>query len=358
MEIRPRLTEDEYKIVQEYRGIKRASDESEIDLRNVKHGWSKSKSASIFFTNPDYNVPEFDPESINWDFILNNVPKIKPNTIRKKNNGIFDRAVYTDVHIGMNPNPDGYSLYGGKWNEQELTERLSAMVNHILENQESDVLILDDLGDLPDGWDGKTARREHDLPQNMNNQTTFDVALNFKYQLFLSLIENYREVYINNICNDNHAGAFGYVINSAFKKMVEASGANNVTIENHRKFINHYQVRDNIFIITHGKDDKNLKFGFKPQLDKPQMEKIDNYIDEHYLLQPGIKIEFSKGDSHQLLFDWSSSDRFNYFNYPAFSPSSNWVQTNYKKGKSGFVMFNYSNTEDYNIKPLFFSWKK
>jgi hypothetical protein len=25
---------------------------------------------------------------------------------------IFDRLVYTDVHIGMEVNPDGYSLYG------------------------------------------------------------------------------------------------------------------------------------------------------------------------------------------------------------------------------------------------------
>jgi hypothetical protein len=40
-----------------------------------------------------------------------------------------------------------------------------------------------------------------------------------------------------------------------------------------------------------------------------------------------------------MLFDYSSSDEFDYFNFPAFSPSSEWVQTNFKKGRSGFVFF-------------------
>jgi hypothetical protein len=40
-----------------------------------------------------------------------------------------------------------------------------------------------------------------------------------------------------------------------------------------------------------------------------------------------------------MLFDYCSSDEFDYFNYPAFSDSSEWVQTNFKKGRSGFVFF-------------------
>ena len=113
-----------------------------------------------------------------------------------------------------------------------------------------------------------------------------------------------------------------------------------------------------MFIITHGKDSKHLKFGFKPHLDGKQVEKIDNYIDTHYLLEKDVRIEFSKGDSHQLLFDHSTSDRFEYFNYMALSPSSNWIQTNFKKGKSGFTFFNYHDTFDYTTKHVFFKWKQ
>jgi hypothetical protein len=67
---------------------------------------------------------------------------------------------------------------------------------------------------------------------------------------------------------------------------------------NQRKFIDHYFTSKTLLPLTHGKDSKSLKFGFKP-LDKVQENKIDNYIKEYFILQKGVKIEFCKGDSHQ-----------------------------------------------------------
>ena len=34
----------------------------------------------------------------------------------------------------------------------------------------------------------------------------------------------------------------------------------------------------------------------------------------------------------------AGSDDFDYFNYPASSPSSQWVQNNFKKGRRGFFI--------------------
>lgn len=353
---RIRVSEEEYDLIHEIRGLKDVGDNLDIDLKHIKHAWLKNKDASIFIKNPGFEQPEFDPDKIDWKYITKDLKLTHRDSQIDDLPGLFDRLVYTDTHIGMNPNTDGYSLYGGKWDEEELMIRLSCIINHVINNQQSNTLIVDDLGDLMDGWDAKTVRREHDLPQNMDNQKAFDVALRFKVQMLRELSAYYDEILINNICEDNHSGSFGYVVNSAFKTVVDNSSIN-ANITNHRRFINHYQVDKYIFIITHGKDSQNMKFGFKPQLDKVQMEKIDNYIDTHYLLQPGVQIEFSKGDSHQMLFDWSGSDRFKYFNYPALSPSSNWIQTNYKRGKSGCVFFNYSNS-GYSTHPLFFPWKE
>jgi hypothetical protein len=112
----------------------------------------------------------------------------------------------------------------------------------------------------------------------------------------------------------------------------------NVSVINLRKFIEFYKVGKYIFVLSHGKDSVSLKFGFKPKLDKIQENKIDNYLDRNGL--KGI-IEFSKGDSHQYLFDNSTAQRFNYYNYPALSPSSAWVQINFQQGISGFISFNY-----------------
>lgn len=337
------------------KGIDNVAETSDLDLSNVKHGWIKDKNHSVFFTNPKHTEPTFDPDLIDWKEIL------KPLNISKKDiqynedlSGEFDRVVYTDTHIGMTPNKDGFSLYGGKWDEEELMSRLNLMLSHILSNQSSNKLILDDLGDFMDGWGGHTVRRQHPLPQNMDDQKAFDVGLSFKLKMIDVLSSYYSEITCNNVCNDNHAGAFGYVVNSAFKEVCK-SRYENVDVFNRRKFIEHYKIGKHIFIITHGKDGENLKFGFKPKLDAQQSEKIDNYIKENYLHEKGVDIEFSKGDSHQFIFDLSTSDSFNYFNYPAFSPSSEWVQTNYKKGKSGFVMFNYFKSQ-VSYLPYFFKW--
>lgn len=273
------------------------------------------------------------------------------------NTGLFDRFVYTDVHVAMTTNKNGFSLYGGKWDELEIEDRRKRMVNHILANKNSDTLILDELGDFMDGWDGQTVRKGHELPQNMDNEKAFDVGLGFKVMLIDDLAPYYKKIICHNICNDNHAGAFGYVVNKAFKEIISVKYPKVVEVWNIRKFIHHYFVGKYCFILTHGKDGKNLKFGFKPVLDSKQIEKIKDYMDDNGIDPLKYVIEFSKGDSHQYIFDNSTSDSFNYYNYPAASPSSEWVQTNFKKGLSGAVFFAYRSNGTRSIEELLFKWK-
>lgn len=295
---------------------------------------------------PFYNIAfyenDLEEEGGEIDFLSIFKDKIRPiiPTYKRSRSDYsdFDRLVISDVHVGMNVNPDGYALYGGEWNGTELMNRSIKLVNHVVAHQKSKSLIIHDLGDLMDGWDGYTTRGGHKLPQNMDNQQAYDVAVKFKIQLIDSLIPFYDEIKVVNICNDNHGGAFTYVVNSAFKTYVELKYSN-VSVVNQRKFIDHYFIGNRCFILTHGKDDKSLKFGFKPILDSKQIEKIKNYIDENRL--HNHKIEFSKGDSHQLLFDSSTSKHFEYQNFGAFSPPSNWVQTNFQNSISSFTFFNY-----------------
>ena len=294
---------------------------------------------------PTYNITfKENVEKINdidYNFIDDIVKKhIAPiklkETIKRRFNETFDRLIFSDVHIGMTTNKDGYALYGQKWDEEELNNRLSVLVSECIVNKKSTELYIDELGDYLDGWDAQTTRKGHALPQNMDNQKAFDVAVNFKVKLIDNLINYYDKIVMNNICEDNHAGSFGYVVNSAVKSILELKYSN-VEVVNHRKFINHYFVGSHCFVISHGKDSKNLKFGFKPQLDPKQVEKIDQYCKHNNIYKQSEFIEFSKGDSHQAIYDYATSDDFDYCNYPAFSPSSEWVQTNFKKGRSGFV---------------------
>lgn len=336
------IRRNEKRINDSHEGIYNATNSVDVPNTSVKHLWLKNKESSIFVKNPNYIEPEIEQEK-EIDFLSIFKDKIEPvkinHTSSKWNISDFDRLAYTDTHVGMDVNKGGYSLYDGVWNENEINIRLEEMVAFTILNQKSDTLYIHDFGDFMDGYNGITTRGGHELPQNMDNQKAFDVGLAFKIRMIDSLINYFNKIVCVNICNDNHAGSFGYIVNSAFKAYIELKYPNNVEVINQRKFIDHYIVGDRCFILTHGKDDKNLKFGFKPQLDAIQIEKIKNYIDEYKL--HNYQIEFGKGDSHQLLLDFTTSSSFEYQNFGAFSPPSDWVKTNFKNTSSSFVHFNY-----------------
>lgn len=335
-------------LLDKHEGIPTATKEIDVPLKTAKHLWIKTKAEkgkpgiSAFIKNPDFEEPEEQIEK-EIDFLSIFKDKIIPVSFSKKDKiksgSLFDRLVITDIHVGMDVNKDGYALYYGEWNEKILFERLEVLVKHTLSHQKSRHLLIHDLGDFLDGFNGLTTRGGHQLPQNMDNQQMFDVGLKFKIKLVDSLIQHFDNIQFINICNDNHAGSFGYIVNSAFKQYIELKYPKGIEVINQRKFIDHYIVKNRCFILTHGKDDKSLKFGFKPILDSLQIEKIKNYIDEHKI--HSHKIEFSKGDSHQLILDFTSSTSFEYQNFGSFSPPSDWVKTNFKNTISCFTHFNY-----------------
>ena len=300
---------------------------------------------------PFYNIVFKDQEDVkefDFDLILAKYDNFKPceNSFKVDTDIVknFDVLTYTDVHIGMETNSKGNSMYAEKWDKETILQSMCKMVSKVLEKKTSDTLIIDELGDFLDGFNGYTTRGGHKLPQNMTNEEAFDLALEFKISIIKSLRKKYKEIRVNNICNDNHAGSFGYFVNSAFKNFCD-NQYNNVEVVNHRQFINHYFINDICFIISHGKDEDTLKFGFKVQLDSNGLEKIDQYCKQNDIYKKAKKIVFKKGDSHQSLFDLCTSDDFYYFNYPALSPSSQWVQNNFKKGRRGFVLETWKNTE-------------
>ena len=324
-----------------------------IDPEKIKNYWYKGKHYSINVKGETDTSRELDFDKVIAECMESY--ERKPLTQLKIKADIIDRLVYTDVHTGMDASRGGLSLYPVEWNGDMLLENIKLMAEFTIKNKQSDILYIDELGDYMDGWDGETTRGGHKLPQNMTNETAFDYGLKAKVLLIDILQSEFKHIVCNNICEDNHSGAFGYVVNSAFKSVIEHKYSN-VQVVNHRKFLNFYKIQDRMIVLTHGKDAKNLKFGFKPQLDPRQIEKIDQFLKNYSVYNNCNYITFSKGDSHQCLFDLCSSDDFDYFNYPALSPSSEWVQTNFKRGRRGFVLEHIKdNGARVVIEPYFFT---
>jgi hypothetical protein len=317
-------------------------------IKRVSTNVSTGQQWVITEPNKDTPLQEIDFDSIIKKHIKAVTPKARKIPIDIND---FDVLTYTDVHIGMDTDKFNKSMYATKWDKESVLDSANKIIKETYNNQSSHTLVIDELGDLLDGYNGFTTRGGHSLPQNMTNEQAFDLALSFKIKLIDELQCYYPNIIVNNICNDNHAGSFGYFVNSAFKQVINQKYPH-LEVNNHNKFINHYFMGKVCFIITHGKDDSTLKFGFKPFLDAKGVEKIDQYCKHNDIYKKSDLVIFKIGDSHQALFDMCTSDDFYYYNYPALSPSSQWVQNNFKKGRRGFVIETFNELQN-TIKPYF-----
>lgn len=384
-EHRPRLSEEEMKLIEGFRNgsVTSSNDYStpfvlsawsddgtimDIDEYCKKHGLPREDISSyklithskepyyntVFKENVE-NISEFDfTYAIHTALLnLNKRPKSISNRLRSLEDGEeVTRLIYTDTHIAMDTDKYGEAMYATPWNEKSIMETCEIMCHHVIANRVGSTLYIDELGDFLDGWDGETTRKGHKLPQNMNNPEAFALGLEFKMRVIDMLLPYFSNIVCNNVCNDNHSGDFSTILNHAFAQLAELK-SEKVVVRNMRKFIEHYHIGKHTHVLSHGKDNKSLKFGFKPKLDSVQIEKIDHYLKHNgeNIYRNSEWIEFSKGDSHQMLFDYSTAQDFNYFNYPALSPCSEWVGTNFKKGHRGFVI-QQINTSEMNKKVI------
>lgn len=96
--IRPRITSEEFALIELLRSHK---DSSGIDIKNVKHGWIKSKDSAFFFENPNYKKESID------DFIerlKNSVAEIAADELLIAREQLDDPHLLVidpaDIHIG------------------------------------------------------------------------------------------------------------------------------------------------------------------------------------------------------------------------------------------------------------------
>jgi len=130
---RYRLTPDEAEILFRYRGLKAASEEAGVDVNSVKHGWLKTKQASLFFKNPlhkdeaENKLEELSKKLI--EDLKEFAPKF-PKLVRKEKTKdyllVIDPA---DIHIGKLA--DSFET-GEDYNNQIAVKRVKEGVQGIL----------------------------------------------------------------------------------------------------------------------------------------------------------------------------------------------------------------------------------
>ena len=117
------------------------------------------------------------------------------------------------------------------------------------------IVLLGDNIDCP-GFFGKTARLDHDMPENMDPREQANKYIELIMWFIESLIDGDREfcseLNVYSVPCGNHAGNFEYICNKALMASINAKFPNvNTTLW--EEFYGTFDYKNHIFICTHGK---------------------------------------------------------------------------------------------------------
>jgi len=313
--------------------------EKELDGNNFPHNWDywwlKWENASIFIRNPKEaeNLLESVREIIEWhDF--RPIEYTAPTEDNKK----AIKVTISDAHVGLNPNPDNNGLFTYEYNWELFSQHMDSVYEKIQSYRYFygvfDLLLLQDLWDPLDWWNGETTRWWHKLDQNMTNEIAFKTYVRAN----INLIENIirwgiaKKIIVRNVLNDNHSGDFARIAAFTISEVITRLYWDIIEFQSMNRFMQHYIYWDHCFVITHWKDEKHMMKWLPFTLNDKAINFINQYLDHYGINSKHIHIE--KWDLHRLGYE--RNVRFDYRNYMSFAPWSAWVAHNFGDTYSGY----------------------
>lgn len=241
-----------------------------------------------------------------------------------------DLIVYlSDMHIGAYVS--SLSIYSNPYNKEEVINRMNKVLDRIctLSKQYGgfDNIIVCNLGDSLDGYDGQTTRGGHSLPQNMCNKEQIHTFIEVMNYFFKELNElPYNDLHYVCVGESNHDGDFGYAANVALEAILTNQGVNCTVFD---KFIGEFELGGTTFVLCHGKDNKDMFKNLPLTLDVKTENFINEYLDNRDIIG---NVVFVKGDLHQSATTYGR--RFTYKSVGSLFGSSEWIHKNFGNTKA------------------------
>lgn len=245
----------------------------------------------------------------------------------------LDLKVWTsDKHIGACGSEDN------EYSAEEFENRLSDLYCKIEElsfnNNNFNTITIADLGDAIDGMDGYTVSRTHRLKQNLNNKEMFETYFRTHKKFFDNLFNsgfaaNYQ---VWNVTNSNHGGDYEYIAQCALMEYIKAVYPEVIVI-NLDKFLNHVEHEGVDYVLTHGKDKENRRFGL-PLFPNPQAETLIEAFLKRKDIPRQARVRLIKGDLHQYCVAPCKNIEV-YKTVPSMFGTSEWVLDNFELTEAG-----------------------
>jgi len=256
--------------------------------------------------------------------------EIKPVRIVEKYNTHKDLILHlSDIHVGAKCNTG--SLYDNSWNEEELERRLDKIVDLIGYSFGTlNTIVLNMLGDYLDGMDNQTARRDHFMPQNMDNREQFNVFIKQMLNFIGQLTHYCSRVIIYAVPEGNHGGTADYM---AIKALEYAVGKKfpDIQFTVFEKYYGYYKFYEESYVIHHGKDGQFMKKPMPLNLNDAASVMIRDWLDAEGIYESNIHI--IKGDLHSN--NLNSCRKFDYRNVLSLFGNSDYSMMNYPTNSYG-----------------------
>ena len=256
--------------------------------------------------------------------------EIKPLRIKEKYTTNKSLMLHlSDIHTGAKCNSG--SLYENNWNEEELERRLDRIVDLVGDNFGTlDTIVINMLGDYLDGMDNQTARRDHYMPQNMDNREQFNVFV--KQMLsFIGQLSNYcSKLIIYAVPEGNHGGSADYMAIKALEYAAERKFPD-IEFTVFEKYYGHYIFNNEHYVIQHGKDGQFMKKPMPLNLNDQASVMIRDWLDAEGIYESNIHI--IKGDLHSN--NLNSCRKFDYRNVLSLFGNSDYSMMNYPSNSYG-----------------------
>ena len=256
--------------------------------------------------------------------------EIKPWRIKEKYTTNKSLMIHlSDIHTGSCLTSG--SLFENNWNEEELERRLDRIVDLVGDNFGTlDTIVINMLGDYLDGMDNQTARRDHFMPQNMDNREQFNVFIRQMLSFIGQLSHYCSKLIVYAVPEGNHDGSAGYM---AIKALEYAAKRKFPDIEFtvFEKFFGYYKFNDETFLIMHGKDSAYMRKPLPLNLNSDSSNLIRDWLDREGLHEEHIHI--IKGDLHSN--NLNACRKFDYRNVLSLFGESDYSQYNYQSNGYG-----------------------
>ena len=234
----------------------------------------------------------------------------------------------SDTHVGAALSST--SLFNNEWNESEFARRLTELVSKINDLGKFDKIIINLLGDYLDGMDGMTARRDHVMPQNMDNKQQFNVFIKHMLHFIEDIQSLCNNIEIYAVPEGNHGGFADYF---AIKALEYATNSYfpNIPFTVFDRYYGVFSVGSHRYLVFHGKDGQFMKKPMPLNLNDTTSTLLRDWMDREQMT--GENIHIIKGDLHSN--NLNSCRKFDYRNVLSLFGDSDYSQMNYVSNSYG-----------------------